>query len=536
MASGALATSALLVSSALASNPLVPGIGMADPHMHVFPHNPDVVQLYSTHDCNKGRNGPCVRERIEPGHSAVGAAGPDFRMVDWWVWSSTDLVDWNMETKVLPKSLKWDDANASQECWATDAASFPNGTTAFYLSVGPKQIGVVTGPTPNGPFSDPLGKPLIPIGMVPTYSRDPTVLVDDDGSAYLMFGTFNYFVAKLNPDLITLAEKPVGVKILHEEHRDDKPFLHKHNGRYYLSWGCWYAIGDSPYGPFNYSGGIINASALANTSFASGGGTKDRHGSFFTFHGQTYFACNDESHGGGGGFRSTIIAYVHYRANGTIAPIRIDETGVGNYNISVAMRGNASGGNHNCPACPMWTVEAEDFYAIEGGAAKRQKAPSGPNPNAFEVSVAGAGGSLSFPRMYTRNEKMQFTVLYANGGTTTGTMSMSLKDRVAAGHSSSQHGAPQTGCAGKDVAACCLLKPTGGWDVYNSITCGPPGRYGADAGTGLMPDVTFIFTGPGVNFTGPAAAAASAGSDAPVLAAAATEFARVDAFQWLIYE
>lgn len=30
---------------------------------------------------------------------------------------------------------------------------------------------------------------------------------------------------------------------------------------------------------------------------------------------------------GGSGFRSTIVAYVHYRANGTIAPIRIDETG-----------------------------------------------------------------------------------------------------------------------------------------------------------------------------------------------------------------
>ena len=70
-------------------------------------------------------------------------------------------------------------------------------------------------------------------------------------------------------------------------------------------------------------------SALANTSFASGGGTKDRHGSFFTFKGQTYFTCNDESHGGGGGFRNTIISYVHYRANGTIATIRIDETGVG---------------------------------------------------------------------------------------------------------------------------------------------------------------------------------------------------------------
>jgi hypothetical protein len=355
---------------------------------------------------------------------------------------------------VLPRSIKWDDVNASQECWATDAASFPNGTTAFFLSVGPKQIGVVTGPTPDGPFSDPLGKPLIPIGLVPTYSRDPTVLMDDDGQSYLMFGTFNYFVAKLNPDLISLAEKPRGVKIMREQHRDDKPFLHKHNGRYYLSWGCWYAIGDSPYGPFNYSGGVINVTALANTTFASGGGTKDRHGSFFTFHGQTYFACNDESHGGGGGFRSTIIAYVHYRANGTIAPIRIDETGVGNYNISSALTGPA-GGASACPvsrafpswnrsilteiylchapvlvtklrtgapgqACPVWTIEAEDYYAISAApaaaaAAKRQRDPAGPDPDAFVVSV-GAGSWLSFPRMSSASRRLQLTVLYSNGG------------------------------------------------------------------------------------------------------------------------
>ena len=520
----------LLPGGALASNPLVPDIGMADPHMHVFPSDPNRVQLYSTHDCNKGRDGPCVREQ-EPSHGgggSVGAGAPDFRMIDWWVWSSEDLVDWKMETKVLPKSIKWDDVNASEECWATDAASFPNGTTAFYLSVGPKQIGVVTGPTPNGPFSDPLGKPLIPIGMVPTYSRDPTVLMDDDGTAYLMFGTFGYYVAKLNPDLITLAEKPKGVKIINEQHRDDKPFLHKHNGRYYLSWGCWYAIGDSPYGPFNYSGGVINTTALANTSFASGGGTKDRHGSYFTFHGQTYFACNDESHGGGGGFRSTIITYVHYRANGTIAPIRIDETGVGNYNISSSLTNWTSGpagGNSICPNCPQWTIEAEDFYAIEGaGVAKRQKAPSGPDPNLFEVSVAGAGGSLSFPRAYSHNEKLQLTVLYANGGTTTGQMSFILK---GVGNSSTQSLLHPNKLKCKNApgrqASCCLLPPTGSWDVYKSIVCGGPGRYSANQRTGMMPDVTFNFTGPAADDGG-----------GPALGAA-TEFARVDAFQWLIY-
>lgn len=61
--------------------------------------------------------------------------------------------------------------------------------------------------------------------------------------------------------------------------------------RYYLSWGCFYAVGSSPFGPFTYVGSFIDAEQLANTSFASGGGTEDRHGSFFEFHRQTYFVC-----------------------------------------------------------------------------------------------------------------------------------------------------------------------------------------------------------------------------------------------------
>ena len=246
--------------------------------MHVWSSNTDKVFLYATHDCSKSGKDPCVIKKDRLG----------FRMTSWWVWESTDLVTWSMVNEVKPTQLSWENVNTTQECWATDAASFPNGTTYFYLSVGPKQIGVVVSSNPGGPFTDPLGKPLIPEGMVPTYSRDPGVLMDEDGSNYLIFGTFNYFMAKLNPDMITLSEAPRGVKINQEQHRDDKPFLHRIGGFYYLSWGCFYAMGTSPYGPFNYTGSIINTTSLANTSFASGGGTQDRHGSFFTFHGQTY--------------------------------------------------------------------------------------------------------------------------------------------------------------------------------------------------------------------------------------------------------
>eukprot|EP00729_Bicosta_minor_P020745 gene20745-833_t len=98
--------------------------------------------------------------------------------------------------------------------------------------------------------------------MVPTYSRDPGVLMDTDGSNYLIFGTFSYFIAKLAPDMTSFAEKLRPVKIIGLQHKDDKPFLHKMNGMYYLSWGCWYAVGSSPYGPFNFSGSVINTTAL----------------------------------------------------------------------------------------------------------------------------------------------------------------------------------------------------------------------------------------------------------------------------------
>jgi hypothetical protein len=356
------------------------------------------------------------------------------------------------------------------ECWATDAASFPDGKTFFYLSVGPKQIGVVVGDTPTGPFTDPLGKALIPEGLVPTYSRDPGVLMDDDGSNYLIFGTFKYFIAKLAPDMISLAESLTNVKINHEQHSDDKPFLHKMNGIYYLSWGCWYAMGQSPTGPFNYTGGIINTTALENTTFTSGGGTKDRHGSFFTFRGQTYFTCNDESHGGSGGFRSSIIAYVHYRANGTIVNIRIDETGVGSYNLTASEH-------------PM--VAAAEFYAINGTTAKKVQRIAGLTPaedpyqDHFEVVGLSAGAALEYPRFtYPTGGNANHLVLTAsNGGTATGIVNVMLDGKTAGQ---------------------CSIAPTGAWDVYVPIKCVAmpcAGAVAAAAAAAATVDVKLSFSG-----------------------------------------
>jgi hypothetical protein len=259
---------------------------MADPHVHVWDSKTSgdvqTVYMYATHDWHASAKGKL-----------------SFRMDNWWVWSSKDLVTWTMRDILWPTDT-YTHKNRT-DCWATDAAHV-NGKYFFYLSVGGSTVGVVSSSSPIGPWTDPLHKALIPSDMpgLPgdQGSRDPGILQDDDGSNYLIFGTFQYYMAKLNEDMITLAEKPRPVHVTDAfgpfgaGKLDDKAFLHKYNGTYYLSWGCFYGTSSSPYGPFLYRGSAIYTLYL-DPSFQRPDSQIDRHGSFFKLHGQWYFASND---------------------------------------------------------------------------------------------------------------------------------------------------------------------------------------------------------------------------------------------------
>jgi len=336
-------------------NPIIPGRGVCDPHIRVFD---GTFYMYATHDYSP-------ENRF-------------FRMDNWWVWHSDDLVHWNLASILKPEETFV--RKALDECWATDAG-MRDGKYYFYFSAGPKQIGVVTGDTPAGPWKDPLGKPLIPEGLTPTQERDPGILMDDDGSNYIVFGTMDYYIAKLNDDMISLAESP---RLIHFDREygpygegkvDDKPYLHKRDGVYYLSWGCFYAMGSSPYGPFYYKGSIIDQQNTA-PDFRTENLVHDRHGSFFQFHGQWYFVCNDQSQKGSQRFfRNSILSYVHYCDNGEIAPVKISSVGVGRYDASLGR------------------IEAEDFFKIAGGQVR--ECPMG----GFEVRGLANGSLLFYPNV-----------------------------------------------------------------------------------------------------------------------------------------
>jgi hypothetical protein len=177
---------------------------------------------------------------------------------------------------------------------------------------------------------------------------------------------------------------------------DDKAFVHKANGRYYLSWGCFYAMADTVYGPYSYKGTVITAA-----SFAPGydqptwphGFLQGRHGSFFEWHNQWYFAYCDISQTGNRYFRDTFVSYVHYRANGEIAPVRVDGVGVGEYRPGLGK------------------IEAEDYFKAQNVA--KQEAKEG----GFVLRPQAAGGYVVYPNLRGLTNYSSLTLQLAAGGT-----------------------------------------------------------------------------------------------------------------------
>lgn len=352
-------------------NPIIPFRGVNDPHIHIFD---DVAYLYASHD-----------------------ASPDsvsFAMADWQVWSSSDLVNWTHRSTLLPVDTYLVSVPGFTQAWATDAGE-KDGLYYWYFSEGNTQIGVVVSETPVGPWRDPVGHAMIAEGSTRTQAYDPGIFAEGN-DRYIVFGCWNYHIAKLADDMISLAEAPREIVITgakgpytdavgtpHDGRQtDDKPFLHKFGGRYYLSWGVFYALSDTIDGPFRYAGSILD-----DTSFPTGlneptwpeGPQQGRHGSFFEWHGQTYFAYCDISQTANRYFRDTFISYVHYRADGTMAPIRVDRIGVGMYDA-------ASG-----------PIQAEDFFSIEGA----EKIESARASSGFVVSSrVGVSARLSYPMIH----------------------------------------------------------------------------------------------------------------------------------------
>lgn len=265
-----------------------------------------------------------------------------FWMNEWRVFSSKDMVNWtDLGVPLSLASFDWADDRA----WAPQTVK-RNGKYYMYVPVHSKlsntmSIGVTVADSPAGPFKDAIGGPLADGSW--DYI-DPTVLIDDDGRAYIYWGNPNIYFAELNPDMISL-KTPVrkieqsvegfGAPSPDKREKDAKykdmytegPWIMKRDGKYYLLYAAGgvpehiaYSVSDSPEGPWKYMGEIM---PLCDTgSFTNHCGVAD-------FNGHNYFFYHTGKLPGGGGFgRSVAVEEFKYNPDGTFPLIMPTDKGV----------------------------------------------------------------------------------------------------------------------------------------------------------------------------------------------------------------
>jgi beta-xylosidase len=334
LAAAAQEPNAQLKAKGLSGNPVVQG-WYADPEAIVYG---STYWIYPTYSDDYPVRLPIDESSLTPRQKR--AINKQYlRQTYMDAFSSPDLVKWTKHPRVLEvKNIPW----AEFALWAPSAIR-ANGKYYLFFAANDIQsdqeeggIGVAVADRPEGPFKDAIGKPLIDTFHNGAQPIDPFVFRDDDGQHYLYYGGWKHCnIAKLTPDLKGLTPLLDGqlYREITPANYVEGPFVFKRAGKYYLMWseGGWggpnysvaYAIGDTPWGPFERVGKILQQ----DPAIATGAG----HHSVIPIPGSdTWYIVYHRRPLGtkDGNHRETCIDEMRFNADGTIQPVKITFEGV----------------------------------------------------------------------------------------------------------------------------------------------------------------------------------------------------------------
>jgi len=256
--------------------------------------------------------------------------------------SSPDLVHWTKHPRVLDTaSVKW----AHRAMWAP--AIVAKGGK-YYLFFGandyhpekpdepPGGIGVAVADNPAGPFKDYLKRPLVGTIEHGAQPIDQFVFKDADGKYYLIYGGWQHCnIARLKDDFtgfVPFADGSV-FKSITPQNYVEGPVMFRRQGKYYFMWseGGWtgpdysvaYAVGNSPFGPFQRVGKVLQQDMQV--------GTGAGHHAVIQVPGTDRWYITYHRHPLGdpdGNHRVVCLDELHFDKSGRILPVKITTQGV----------------------------------------------------------------------------------------------------------------------------------------------------------------------------------------------------------------
>jgi beta-xylosidase len=291
----------------ITGNPVITDKYTADPAAMVYRNT---VYLYTGHD-----EAPARQER--------------YMMNEWLVYSSLNMTDWTEHPVPLKaKDFAW----AKGDAWASQVIE-RKGKFYWYVAVEHgtikgKAIGVAVADNPLGPFKDAKGAAIITNDMttdtkISWDDIDPTVIIDDDGQAYLFWGNTQCYYIKLKENMI---DQDGPIQKVNLPNFTEAPWIHKRNGWYYLSYAYQfpekiaYAMSRKVTGPWAFKGILNEVAGNSNTN----------HQAIIDFKGKSYFIYHNGSipNDGGSFRRSVCIDQLHYNADGTMKRVIMTTEGL----------------------------------------------------------------------------------------------------------------------------------------------------------------------------------------------------------------
>lgn len=253
--------------------------------------------------------------------------------------SSPDLVNWTKHHRIIDTTaVKW----AHMAMWAPAITKKDEKYYLFFAANDIQNdeavggIGVGVADRPEGPYKDHLGKPLLDKFHNGAQPIDQFVFKDTDGQYYMIYGGWRHCnITKLNDDFTGFVPFDDGTvfKEITPENYVEGSVMFIRDGKYYFMWseGGWtgpdykvaYAISDSPFGPFERIGVILEqddrlANGAGHNSVINVPGTDEW---YIVYHRRPL----TETHGNS---RMTCIEKMKFDADGKILPVVMTNEGV----------------------------------------------------------------------------------------------------------------------------------------------------------------------------------------------------------------